>query len=338
MDSSDQAGGAGGEAQAEVDEIERQTNKRLTLNLLIQGAAAHTFLTSHHLVRDELEAIRPGLTALYDKLVISLHLNYWIGDIVLIYGFPWRFWRRTRRPSHPFHRHRLLATHGRELSRASKRYVTTRGWAKGVIGIPILHYVQFMVLLMRTLWAERRHKFELAQLAKRATNLIWGIDEDRLIAAVTRDMSMQNVRQPKTFVGKLTRMAAVGWGGVQHRGGQLKVVAKSITWPLLSHELTKGVAELICLHGLNTLDDTCYAQVMDEADHIEYETWMLQAGGEAWRRLLAALPHDRPMPEMLMHIARLKPDDLERLMLAVISDPARARSELAALGEIDDGD
>ena len=87
-----------GDVEGHSDEILQQINKRLTLNLLIQGAASHTFLTAHHLVADELEELRPGLTRLYDRMVISGHLNYWIGDLPLMYGFAFWFWGRTHRP------------------------------------------------------------------------------------------------------------------------------------------------------------------------------------------------------------------------------------------------
>jgi hypothetical protein len=70
--------------------LRQQINKRLTLNLLIQGAAAHTYITAHHLAADELENLRPGLVELYDKAVVGFHLNYWIGDITLLYGW-WRW-------------------------------------------------------------------------------------------------------------------------------------------------------------------------------------------------------------------------------------------------------
>ncbi len=67
-------------------ELQQQTNKRITLNLLIQGAAVHASLTSHHLVRDELEATQPGLTRFYDRSALSFILNYFIGDIPLLFG------------------------------------------------------------------------------------------------------------------------------------------------------------------------------------------------------------------------------------------------------------
>ncbi len=125
--------------------------------------------------------------------------------------------------------------------------------------------------------------------------------------------------------------AAIGFGGVQRCDGRFKVVAKSWFWPLVVHELIKGTAELVCLHGLNTLEESTYEYVMRQADHIEYETWMLQAGPELWRRLLAVLPKHAPPPEMLMHLSRLDPEPLETLMLAVVNDSDRASKLLRRL-------
>ncbi len=332
MRHSDSSDGRRTESRAAYsDELLQQINKRLTLNLLIQGAAAHTFLTAHHLVADELEAIQPGLTKLYDKTIVAFHLNYFIGDIPLLYGWPFWFWHRTRRPRHPFHRHPLLACYGGQLARASKHYLRQRGWKKGIIGIPPLHYVQMIWLHLKMLRLERGHERELAEVAKRAAAMIWGIDEDRLVAEITHAVAFGHLRTPRTAVGRVTRAAVVGYGGVRRDGDRFHVVGKAICWPLLLHELSKGTAELICLHGLNALDDETYEQATDEADQLEYETWLLQAGPEAWRRLLAVLPAGHPLPEVLMHIARLEPEPLEQLMLAVVSDPRAARQELQTL-------
>jgi hypothetical protein len=314
------------------DERLQQTNKRLTLNLLIQGAASHTFLTAHHLVKDELEAIRPGLTRLYDRLAVSAHLAYWIGDIPLIYGLPSRFWSRTRQPGHPFHNHRLLATHGGELARAAKRSLLVRGWKKWVIGIPGVHYLQLLWLFARVAWAERHHKRLLAEVAKHAAAHIWGIDENRLEASFTTEVAFGHLTPPKTAIGRFSQKCAIGFGGVVWHEGQFRVVANAWNWPLVLHELVKGTAELVCLHGLNTLDDETYAAVTDEADQIEYECWLMQAGPELWRRLLSVLPHDQPLATVLMHLARLDPESLERVMLAVVEEPERARRLLEQLG------
>jgi hypothetical protein len=313
-------------------EIRQQINKRLTLNTLIQGAAAHSCLTAHHLVKEELEETRPGLTRYYDSLAVGLMLNYFIGDIPLLYGLPSRFWNDIGRPAHPFHRHRLLAAHGRELWQESKRYLLARGRKKSIICFPVIHHVQLNLLFARVAKAERGSKLRLARIAEYANSLIWGIDQDRLEARLTADVAFGHLREPKTAVGRFTREVAVGYGGVERRDGQFKVVARARSWPLVSHELAKGIVELLCLHGLNTLDEETYRIVTDEADQLEYETWTLQAGSELWRRLLAALPDGHVLSEALMHIARLDPEPLERLMLAVVTDPAQARALLQRLG------
>jgi hypothetical protein len=116
------------------------------------------------------------------------------------------------------------------------------------------------------------------------------------------------------------------------RGDALMVVARASNWQLLVKELVKGTAELICLHGLNDLSDDVYRQVVRATDRLEYEPWMLQTGGELWRQFLAVLPDDRPVAEVLMHVARLPPKPLESLMLAVLERPEWARELLAQLG------
>jgi hypothetical protein len=312
-------------------EFLQQTNKRLTLNLLIQGAASHAFLTAHHLVKDDLEAIRPGLTELYDRVTVSTYLNYWIGDLVPVHGMPSKFWGSMHHDDHPFCRHRLLAMHGGELSKASKHYLLTRASKKRVVGIPVIHCAQMYWLVARVAWAERGKKSQLAKLAKVATTRIWDIEENRLEAEITTNVRWGNLRPSKTGRGRFMQQCAIGWGGVERRDGQFKVVAKAWNWPLVLHELVKGTAELICLHGLNTLDDETYEAVTDEADQIEYEGWLMQAGQEIWRRLLSVLPRERPLAEILMHIARLDPVSLERLMLTIIDNQSEARELLEQL-------
>jgi hypothetical protein len=96
------------------------------------------------------------------------------------------------------------------------------------------------------------------------------------------------------------------------------VVARATNWQLLAKELVKGTAELICLHGLNQLSDDMYRRVTDATDRLEYEPWMLQSGGELWRRLLESIPDDAVVARVLMHLARLPVQHLESTIAAVI--------------------
>ncbi|MCA9100638.1 MAG: hypothetical protein KDA63_05800 [Planctomycetales bacterium] len=314
-----------------ADEFLALVNKRLTLNVLIQGAASHSYLTLHHLVKPELDAIDPALVPLYDKLAVSFDLNQWYGDLVPLVGMPRRFWRRLPKSDHPFRRHPLLATHGAALAEASRRYATDRARVKSVCWFPLMHSPQMYALITRVLLRERRHKTRLADVARTAASLLWGIDEDRLVAELTGEVAFGNIPPPQSFVGKLLKVGAVGYSGVSRRGGRLDVVAKAIVWPLLGHELVKGTAELVCLHGLNRWDEQTYLDVLETTDLIEYEPWHMQAGAELWRRLLRLLDRERTLPEQLMHIARLEPAPLEELVLAIVEQPERARQMIAEL-------
>jgi len=310
-----------------LDEI----NKRLTLNLLIQGSASHNCLTAHHLVADELNAIDPKLLPMYDKTTIGMFTNMWRGEMVLIFGRPSRFWRRITKPNHPFHRHPLMARHGAELAQGTKRFVFDRAKRKRACRIPIIVSFHLVCMVYKLMYKERRHKWNLEQLAKKAVSDMFGIPIDRLYAELTPEVRFGGISKPKTALGQLLSATAVGYSGPIRFGDNFRVIAKAWAWPLLSHELIKGTTELICMHGINTLDDETYRKMMDVTDHIEYEHWHMMAGSELWRRLLAVIPDDQPLAETLMRIVRLGPKPFESLMFAVVEDPPWARELIASL-------
>lgn len=313
------------------DDLADLINKRLTLNLLIQGAATHAFLSAHYVVETELNALNPKLIPLYDQVSVGGFLSCWYGDLVLILGTPKRFWRRVAQGKHLFSGHPLLVKHGGALAEAARRHAVARAKEKGMSSLPGVHYAQLLSVAVRLTVNERQHQHRLVQLAKQATHEIWGIDEDRLIAELTFRCEVGEVRPPATVAGRMFRSAAAGWGGVERWGDVLYVVARAWYWPFLSHELVKGTAELVCLHGLNTLEPEAYKAVIDTVDHIEFEPWMMQAGSELWRRFLKVKPADRTLAESLMQIARLAPRSLDRLMLAMVEEPELAAEWLESL-------
>ncbi|NND98617.1 MAG: hypothetical protein HKN47_14950 [Pirellulaceae bacterium] len=322
-------------SSADAPQIDRelvdQINKRLTLNLLIQGAAAHTFTTANHLVKEDLEAIRPGLTHLYDRFAISGQLNYCIGEIALTFGRPNRWWGWSRTPQKPFRNHPLMAKHGNRLATGETRRLQRLARTKGVIPYPMFHWLQFWGILFKVTSAESGNASRLEPIAIRAASEIWNIPAHRLDGSITRDVAFGNLREPKTGLGKMTRAGVVGYGGVERRGDQFTVVAKAWVFPLLIHELVKGIMELICLHGLNKLDESAYDAVTEEADQLEYEAWLLQAGPEMWRQFLAVAPREPPLANTVMNVAKLAPTPLHELMIQVIEAPDRAAKRLAEL-------
>jgi hypothetical protein len=309
-----------------------EINKRLTLNLLIQGSAQHAFLTSHYLVRDELSDISPKLVRLYDQIALGGFVQYWYWENAWMFGRPDRFWRRSSRPGHPFCKHPLLSRHGLHLAQTGKKWAFERCRAKRVSRIPGYFSIQFMTRLYSAMIREIRHKKKLIELAKRATHEVWGIPCERLDAELTMAVAFGSPRAPTTFRATVLRAGAAGFGGVLGEDSDFRVVARGWIWPILSHELVKGTAELICMHGLSQVDSATYQKVVKAADRIEYEPWMLQVGPELWRRLLPLLPDDRPVAEMLMHMARLSARSLECLTLAVLENQDWARELFASLG------
>jgi hypothetical protein len=313
-------------------DVSQQINKRLTLNLLIQGAAAHTFVTASHLVKTELEQIHPGLTELYDRFAISGQLNYCIGDNALMFGRPNLGWGLTSIPQKPFRRHRLLAKHGNQLAAEATQYLRLRARKKRLYTTPFLHWCQFMQLMVNVLSVEQGHAFELEALAVQAVTEIWNIPSNRLDGELTQQVAFGNLQPANTFMARICRKGAIGYGGVELREKSFHVVAKAWVFPLLVHELVKGTVELICLHGLGDLEDDVYRAVIDEADKLEYEAWLLQAGPEMWRKLIAVIPRATSLAQIIMQLARLEPQALENLLLQVIEHPDRARVALEDLG------
>ncbi len=317
-------------------DVQDEINKRLTLNLIIQGAAQHAFLTSHYIVRDELNAIDGKLIRLYDQVALAGFVQYWRDEFVLVHGWPDRFWRRATRPNHPFSKHTLLSRHGLSLAQASKKRAFERCRIKGVTRIPMYFTWQFLTRIVRTAIRERKHRHALAELGKIATQRVWNIPHEKLDGVIQKSVRFGNPRTPTNFRAAHLRSGTVGFGGVLGESQNLRVVARGWLWPILSHELVKGTVELICMHGLNQLSDATYRRVVNVADRMEYEPWMLQTGAELWRQLLVLLPVHRTVSEMVMHIARLPAKALEQLMLAVLEDQDLAKRLLMEIATEDE--
>jgi hypothetical protein len=218
------------------------------------------------------------------------------------------------------------------LAQAGRERALVRCKEKGLTRIPVLFSFQVLSVVERLRAREAPHRAALIDLAKRAAALVWGISVDRLNGDLTQNVAFGTLRPPRTIRGWLFRACAVGYGGVMRDGDSLVVVGKGTNWYLLTKELVKGTAELICLHGLNNLDEDTYGRVIEATDRIDYEPWMLQTGGELWRRLLAVAPGDRPIAEVLMHMARLPARSLESLVEAVIVKPEWGGELMRGLG------
>lgn len=325
----------------ELDPVVRHLiNKRLTLNVLIQGAATHAFMSAHHSVRSEMDLLDRGLVPLYDKMNACNNLGYWRGAVLVFSGRPMKFWKTLHRPNNLFYRHRFMRRHGRKLATDSFNAALSRCREKGVPTSGMQNEACMFHLFRRLFELEAPRRGILEELGKKVCHEIFSIDTDQLDASLTLSPAWGTVRTPTTRRGRLMMHAMVGWGGVDRRdefdvqrdgSSELKVVAKAVTWPLLMHELVKGTMELICLHGLNELSEEHYTSVMDHTEHVEYEIPMIQIGPEFYRRFLSVLPREVPLAQCVMKVARLEPIALEEFMFDMIESPNRATDLLRSI-------
>jgi hypothetical protein len=297
-----------------------EIQKRLTLNWLIQGAAQHAGLTLHHLVRDELNALDEELLPAYDEFALIVLLQYWRGMSVLFMGRPQRFWdRAVSDPAHAFFGHPLLSIYGGMLAEASKQHALNRCRERGYSMIPFVFSYRALALVKRIRTLEAPFRPQLVGLAKQTGAAVWGIPSERFDVELSKEMPIPADQiQAHNFQAQHLRSCVIGYSHVVREERQLIVSAKGITWQMMAKELVKGTAELICLHGLSQLQDRTYRRVIEAADRLEFEPWLLQSGGELWRRLLAALPSGCSLARALMHLARLPSEELHFVLQLVI--------------------
>ena len=314
-----------------IEQVEIQ--KRHTLNWLIQGAAQHAGMTFHHLVRDELNALDTRLVQLYDQYALINLLQYWQPEAKMLLGSPARFWKSAAYDSeHPFFGHPLLSKYGEMLAEESRQRGLMRCNEKGLTRVPIAFAFQTLFVVQRLRALEAPHRAQLLELGKATASMVWGIPKERLDAELTPRIRLpRDLRAARNLTGTAFRASIVGLGGVVQRDNELVVVARATNWQLMAKELVKGTAELICLHGLNQLNDEMYERVLSVTDHLDLEPWMLQSGGELWRRLLQFVPAGCQIAKALMHLARQPPETLVSLIAAVIEQRNSAADCLAKL-------
>jgi hypothetical protein len=315
-------------------QLRAEVNKRMTMNMFIQGAAWQACLTGHHLIQNELNELSPVCneeitnTEFYDRFATAVLIGQWNSEIAFYNGISSFFWNRVGNGTTDFCHHPLLVKHGKRLAKICKRKVLKRCREKGVWGQPVALSFHTAALLQRCREFENVNRFTLEDLATEVTCQIWGLEEKQVAAAITERPAFGQIRVPETQRGRRLKEIMVAWGGVKHLGdGKLQVVGQSRYWSLLIHELSKGAVELISLHGLNDLDDETYGIVMLAADNIEYEIWMMQSGLELYRLMLRVIPRGFPIAEALMFIAKMPAELHEDFTMNVIEKPDRAADQ-----------
>jgi hypothetical protein len=116
-----------------------------------------------------------------------------------------------------------------------------------------------------------------------------------------------------------------------------KVIARGINFPVLVHELIKGVMEIIAIQGQPS-DPEMFQQVSQHEDTLEKEMWDLRLGPAMWERIRNTFPEETLMENgkelqnlILQHIFRLPAKNFLVLMKEVISESENGKRLMADL-------
>lgn len=108
--------------------------------------------------------------------------------------------------------------------------------------------------------------------------------------------------------------------------GQLKVIAYGAVFPVLVQELVKGAMELISMHQFGKISAQDATKIYDVADRAEDEAWHFLVGPQLWKLFLKVVPDHSRIPELVMQLARSKPEVVHRLLSNLIEEIHADRS------------
>lgn len=143
------------------------------------------------------------------------------------------------------------------------------------------------------------------------------------------------------------QMMMGGGGGEASIGGKESVdrnttpptiVARAVNFPILVHELIKGVMEIFAIQG-RPEDEEGYDEVEDSEDTLKNEMWDLRLGPAIWDRIRSQFPDeiifDNPELQnyLLVEIFKLPAKKFLILMKEVISNSERGKKLLEEIVE-----
>lgn len=72
-------------------------------------------------------------------------------------------------------------------------------------------------------------------------------------------------------------------------GRRPKITAEAVTFPVLVHEIVKGIMEVLSAHGLPQNSDLA-KYVIGKADYMNAETWDMRLGPPIWEKFIESIP------------------------------------------------
>jgi len=117
-------------------------------------------------------------------------------------------------------------------------------------------------------------------------------------------------------------------------GPKPKIIAQGMTFPFLLHELTKGVLELMSLHGLD-VDKETRDYVLDKTDNLESEPWDIRLGPKIWEKFMEALDvDDLPYKSHIFNkLSTLPPNEFNGIVQGLLNDSEQAKSTIREMAD-----
>jgi hypothetical protein len=117
-------------------------------------------------------------------------------------------------------------------------------------------------------------------------------------------------------------------------GPKPKIIAQGMTFPFLLHELTKGVLELMSLHGLD-VDKETRDYVLDKTDNLESEPWDIRLGPKIWEKFMEALDtDDLPYKSHIFNrLSTLPPAEFNSIVQGLLNDAEQARNAVREMAD-----
>jgi hypothetical protein len=120
----------------------------------------------------------------------------------------------------------------------------------------------------------------------------------------------------------------------ENEDGSIKPVikAKGMVFPVLIHELCKGVMEVLSTNGLPTQENVAQ-YVIDKADFMQAEPWDMRFGPAIWRKFCDAIPADdfKLKHYVYTDLASMEPEEFSGVMKEVIAGTKRGKSKIAEM-------
>ena len=110
------------------------------------------------------------------------------------------------------------------------------------------------------------------------------------------------------------------------------IKAKAMVFPVLVHELCKGVMEVLSGHGLPTQENIT-EYVINKADYIQAEPWDMRFGPAMWRKFCDCIPPDdfNLKHHAYVDLVQLPPDEFNHVMKEMLAGTKLGKSKINEL-------